>query len=106
MLSISEEQSRVNRLTQHSRWLWFSKASTSSACIKIGIRGKKTNTKIRAQEWETLTRLVSSKHLVGLMPKRPAVLLQLEEATLLPRLGTNLDQLATNQQELQVHISL
>lgn len=50
--------------------------------------------------------MVSSERLVGLVPKRPAVLLQLEKAALLPRLGTNLDQVAANQQELQVHVSL
>lgn len=40
------------------------------------------------------------------MPKRPAVLLQLEEAALLPGPGADLDQLAAHQQELQVGVSL
>lgn len=43
---------------------------------------------------------------MGLVPEGLAVLLQLEEAVLPPRLGANLDQLAAEQQELQVRVSL
>lgn len=54
----------------------------------------------------TLTGLVSLECFVGLMPKRPAVFLQFEEAVLLPGARANLDQLPTDQQELQICISL
>lgn len=40
------------------------------------------------------------------MPKRLAVLLQFEEAVLLPGARANLDQLPTDQQELQICVSL
>lgn len=53
-----------------------------------------------------LTGLVPPERLVGLVPKRPAVLLQLEEAALLPGPGANLDQLAAHKQELQVGVAL
>lgn len=43
---------------------------------------------------------------MGLVPEGLAVLLQLEEAVLPPRPGANLDQLAAEQQELQVRVSL
>lgn len=53
-----------------------------------------------------LTGLVTSECFVGLVPERLAVLLQLEEAVLLPRAGANLDQLPADEQELQIRIAL
>lgn len=52
-----------------------------------------------------LTGLVSFECFVRLVPKCLAVLLQFEEAVLLPRAGANLDQLPADEQELQIRIS-
>lgn len=54
----------------------------------------------------TLTGLVSLECFVGFMPKRFTVFLQFEEAVLLPGGRANLDQLPTDQQELEICISL
>lgn len=53
-----------------------------------------------------LTGLILLEHFMGLMPQSLAVLLQPVEAVLFPGTGANFDQYPTNQEELEVRVSL